>query len=148
MALWDTEREPTEAVLNSLRASLAIHELTRDLSLEYPDITTPLRIGVGLNTGMAALGIGAENTAMGDTVNLAFRLETSTKQLERDVVMAESTYSNLPAGSWEGKTHAITVKGKSSEINVCAMTFAEIKDMLEANGGSGPSPSATPPPPA
>lgn len=137
MALWDTEREPTETVLNTLRASLAVHELTSNLSMEYPDITTPLRIGVGLNTGMAALGIGNENTAMGDTVNLAFRLETSTKQLEADIVMAESTYSKLPEDSWQGKTHAITVKGKTSEINVCAMNFDDVKALLEANGGTG-----------
>lgn len=127
MALWDTERDPEKVVKYVLKASFEIHVLTRDLSLEYPDITQPLRIGVGLNTGMAALGIGADNTAMGDTVNLAFRLETATKQLNADLVMAESTYSNCPESLWGSKVQSITVKGKSAPLNVCGLNWTEVR---------------------
>ena len=48
-----------------------------------------------MNTGPAIIG-GVEYTALGDTVNAAFRLETATKQLGLGVAIGERTFSGLP----------------------------------------------------
>jgi adenylate cyclase len=47
-----------------------------------------------VNTGPAIVG-GSEYTALGDTVNAAFRLEAATKQLGMGVALGERTFAEL-----------------------------------------------------
>jgi adenylate cyclase len=63
-------------------------------------LDTPIRIGAGINTGLAAIGnfgsiASSDYTALGDVVNKAFRLESSTKEMQRDLALGESTYEAL-----------------------------------------------------
>ena len=132
MALWDTQNNnPREMVMNCLRAANEINTLTHELSDEDDNIPHPLRIGAGINTGIAALGVGNENTAMGDTVNLAFRLESATKTLNSDLLLSHSSYSILSKDLWESNEKSIKVKGKENDISICALTFNDLKFFLE-----------------
>ena len=70
---------------------LALEVLNRDLAAELRE---PLRMGIGLHQGQAILGeMGfrrtASLTAIGDTVNIASRLETLTKELDAQLVVSE-----------------------------------------------------------
>ncbi|MBM3737247.1 MAG: HAMP domain-containing protein [Acidobacteria bacterium] len=76
-----------------------------------------LRIGVGVNSGLAIVGnIGSsrrmEYTAMGDTVNLAARLESATRSLGVDIVVAEDTYNAVASVFPARDLGTITVKGR------------------------------------
>lgn len=60
----------------------------------------PLRFGAGFNAGMASIGnIGSEGsadfTAMGEAVNIAFRLETATKEQGCDVLISKELFEAL-----------------------------------------------------
>ena len=128
MARWNMGPEAMRnPVLHSLRAACEINSITTTMHNRYPEITTPIRLGVGINAGTAAVGIGAENTALGDTVNLAFRLESATKDLKTDIVLADSVCELLPKSLWENNMHDISVKGKAKKIHVCALSFEEIQ---------------------
>lgn len=97
----------------------------------------PLAIGVGVATGEAVVGnVGAPElcsyTAIGDTVNLASRLEGKTKELGVPVVLDEATARG--SGLAVRDVGEITVKGRAAAVRVFAL--AELDAMLEKPSGT------------
>jgi len=95
MAVWvhDNSENMGADLLRALRAITEINEATAEISRSLP-LPAPLRIGAGVNTGPAIVG-GSEYTALGDTVNAAFRLEAATKQIGFGVALGERTFTEL-----------------------------------------------------
>ena len=86
-----------------------------------------LRIGIGINTGQVIAGtIGGagklEFTLIGDTVNVAARIEQLTKTTGDTILLTQHTLDALtepPAGLSDRGTHE--VKGKSATVHVYAL---------------------------
>jgi adenylate cyclase len=95
MAVWvhDQPASIGPDLLRALRAISEINAATAEISRTLP-LPAPLRIGAGVNTGPAIVG-GSEYTALGDTVNAAFRLEAATKQIGFGVALGERTFTEL-----------------------------------------------------
>jgi adenylate cyclase len=91
----------------------------RQQVLEQPT----LRIGIGIDTGVAVVGfIGSHlrqsYTAIGDLVNTASRLETATKEQGCDILISQTTYEGqeryaVAETAFQGK---IPVKGKPDPV--------------------------------
>lgn len=126
---WDNDKA-ADNVMKALRTVLQIAETTARLKLAFPELPRPLRIGAGINTGMASLGIGADNTALGDAVNTAFRLESATKELGRDIALSESSYRHLPQHYWAGAEQTLTLKGKREPVRLFCLDFALVEQIL------------------
>jgi adenylate cyclase len=98
MAIFGAPARHEDHALRASRAATAMLDrldgVNRDRAAR--DLA-PLRIGIGLHTGRAVVGnVGSppfrvDFTAIGDTVNLAARLEAMTKELGAVVVTSEST---------------------------------------------------------
>jgi len=139
MAVWVHNPEgATEAeMLRLLRAVSTLAAMTGRLHEQFP-LPFPLRIGAGLNTGYAVVGNTGSGdrpdyTAIGDTVNAAFRLESSTKQLGLDLAMGETTYDHLKtlgASEQYFKRQTLVLKGYETPITTHAGTFTDLNHFL------------------
>jgi adenylate cyclase len=84
-----------------------------------------VEIGIGVNTGYAVIGnMGSETrfdyTAIGDAVNLAARLESSTKEVGEDIVIGYNTIhvENFSSEIILKELKSIYVKGKEKPIQI------------------------------
>ncbi len=97
MALFDGDADDAVAAGVGMMRALADFNLERE-----GEGRNPLRIGIGINTGPLMLGtIGGQNNlkcgVIGDSVNLAARVESLTKQLGVPFLIGEATVQRLVA---------------------------------------------------
>jgi adenylate cyclase len=132
MAVWvHDDRDQVRAdLVRALRAVHEINQATAEISRTLP-LPGPLRIGAGVNTGPAILG-GTEYTALGDTVNVAFRLEAATKTIGLGVALGERTFEELglPAQGPFSRRE-VALKGVEGLKTAWGISFEELQIFLE-----------------
>jgi adenylate cyclase len=135
MAVWvhDESRGVKADLLNALRAVIEIDAATAEISRMMP-LPNPLRIGAGINTGTAIVG-GSDITALGDTVNAAFRLEAATKQIGIAVALGERTYTEIGiAGSSPFLRRQVDLKGYDAPGTAWAISFDGLREFVRRAG--------------
>ena len=101
MAFWG---DPLPMEDHALRAVLAANEMLERLEKLnqkwIKENKEPLNIGIGINTGEMIVGhLGAQRignyTVIGDSVNLASRVESLTKDFQVPIIITEFTYEDI-----------------------------------------------------
>lgn len=118
MALFNAPASQEDHALRACRAALAMQRAIAPLAAEASDMP---RFGIGVNTGEALVGnIGSEAirnfTAIGDTVNLASRLQTRAEGGQ--VLINASTYAQVKAHVEARALGQLQIKGKSEPVEV------------------------------
>jgi class 3 adenylate cyclase len=123
MAFWGAPLDQPDHAERACRTAFAMQELLVERARD-PE-ATPFRIGIGVTSGAVVVGnVGHEQrleyTAIGDTVNLAARLEQSTKELEITTAMSHETWELLPDELQRRCPEAATVqvRGRSRPVRV------------------------------
>jgi class 3 adenylate cyclase len=115
--------DPAHAA-NAVRAALGCRRRLDELNRGAPGFAgRTLAQRIGLNTGEALVGnIGSRRrfnyTVMGDTVNLASRLEGANKVYGTAIVASEATVAAAGAGFAWRELDAIRVKGRAAPVRI------------------------------
>jgi adenylate cyclase len=121
MAFWGAPLDDEDQVNNATKAVLemrvALGELNDTLAKEGLD---QINTGAGINTGLCVVGnFGSSNrfdySVLGDSVNLAARLESSCKTYDTDLIISE--YSMVDGYDYKFLDE-VTVKGKSEPVKI------------------------------
>jgi adenylate cyclase len=141
MAVWrHGKNEPTaRTVINAFDVYAKIHSVAAGLQRTF-DLSDEISVGGGINTGYASVGnIGSgsnsDYTALGDAVNLAFRLESSTRALHCDLAFGPEVHAVLRSSlDMEGLVtrHLVCLKGYSDESDVYSMSAIDVHRMLKS----------------
>jgi adenylate cyclase len=135
MAFWGAPLPDADHARHALQTAIAMQKGLRDLDAPFAKRGWPeLHIGVGLNCGMMSVGdMGSKfrrsYTVMGDSVNLASRLEGLTKEYGASILISEDTLALLedPSRFTLRELDHVTPKGKSRRVRI-----NEVLDALDA----------------
>jgi adenylate cyclase len=104
MAMWGAPEPQADQAARAVRAGLAMHAALPALNERWQAILgEPLRIGVGINSGPARVGntgsrLKFKYGPLGNTVNLASRVQGLTKYLHCGMLITAATRAQLGAG--------------------------------------------------
>lgn len=143
MAVFGAPREDPRQERNAVAAGIAMVEAQRalrsswiDQGMRIPD--DELGMGIGIQTGDAIVGnVGSdermEYTAIGDTVNLAARLESKTKELGVEMLIGAATREAIGTLFPFYSVGALEIRGKEAPVEAYSY-------------GNRPEPATTPVP--
>ncbi len=116
----------------AVKSAVEIVEKVKQLNRKFSSQGLPqLKIGIGINSGEAVVGnLGTRSrfdyTAIGDTVNLASRLEGLNKYLGTTILLSQFTYKRIRDKRFNTrKVGNIRVKGKKYPITVYEVLVSE-----------------------
>ncbi|HEY9856189.1 MAG TPA: adenylate/guanylate cyclase domain-containing protein, partial [Stenomitos sp.] len=124
MALFGAPEKSPRHAEDAVQAALAIVQALELFNCEQAVNGLPeLSIGIGIATGHAIIGnVGSrdrlEYTAMGDTVNVASRIEGLNKQLNSTILVSEATYQRAKDAFDFAEQGNLYVRGKRDAVKV------------------------------
>jgi adenylate cyclase len=122
MAFWGAPAEDPAQAQHAVAAALEMAKVVLEFRKGLGDLSEIFDVGIGLHTGQAVVGfMGSPNkldyTAIGDTVNLASRIESQTKGIARVLVSAATrahcgaAFDFVPRGTYK-------VKGREEPVEL------------------------------
>lgn len=132
MTFWNAPVDDPHHAVNACKAAIemvaALKPVNDELKLRAENAGRPfheLKAGIGINSGRASVGnMGSRQrfaySALGDTVNLASRLEGQTKGYGISVMISESTYEQAREFAVI-EIDLLTVKGRTEPERVFAL---------------------------
>lgn len=127
MALWGLPLSHGNDVENAVDGALRMRRALLEFNIGRGSPKRPvIRIGCGISYGPLISGqIGSvsrmEYTVIGDTVNLASRIESLNKSLGTDILISEEAYKRVEGLFRVVPMERIRVKGKSEAIKIYAV---------------------------
>jgi adenylate cyclase len=137
MAFWGA---PLPQKDHALRTCLAALDMQKRLEVLRPkwikEGKPPLSVRMGINTGIVIVGnMGGRDrfdyTVIGDSVNLASRLEGANKQYKSNIMISDFTYTHVKSKVIVRELDLIQVKGKTEPVKVYELLGTAEMEMTE-----------------
>ena len=122
MAFYGAPQPYIDHELRACKAAIDMKKKLREMQEKWRSIGQhELFVRMGMNTGLAVVGnmgskMRMDYTAMGDSVNLASRLEGANKWYNTTAMISENTYNNVKDHVDVRKLDTIRVIGKTEPI--------------------------------
>jgi len=123
MATFGTPSTSEDDASNAVKAAIEMSSSLKNFNIERTNAgLAKIAIGIGIHFGQVVVGtIGSANrleyTVIGDTVNIASRLEAATKELKREIVFSQEVRDHIAEdiktvllGSIEIRGHGIPMQ--------------------------------------
>ncbi|OHD11564.1 MAG: hypothetical protein A2086_09155 [Spirochaetes bacterium GWD1_27_9] len=128
MATFGTPDTSEEDASNAVKAGLEMKRYLKEFNTKrIKDGLEPIRQGIGIHYGEVIAGnIGSKNrieyTVIGDSVNVASRIESSCKETKQDFLVSENIVKKTYGQFIYEDVGLISVKGKTQPIKLYAIT--------------------------
>jgi adenylate cyclase len=150
MAFWNAPTDVSQHSYEACSAGLAMLDALVDVNRSLQEdaflggFDQEIRIGIGLNSGPTLVGnVGSDQrfnySVMGDTVNVAARLEGQTKDYAQTILIGEATYQHAQTAIADGRPplaflelDLIALKGKALPERIFAVLGDETMAQSEA----------------
>ncbi len=120
MSVFGIDGDAASGARNALRAAEDVWRSIDRVSKELDEeLGSPLRFGIGVHTGLSVVGaIGLPDRAaiqfLGDTGNVAARLESLTAEMECTVIISAATLAAAQLTRLNWRAAEVTIRGRDS----------------------------------
>lgn len=124
MAIFGEPIQDKNHAQNAVKCAYAMLQRVKELQKKWTKEGKPkIEIGIGINTGEVFVGnIGSVNrmeyTVIGDTVNLASRLESYNKIYKTKLLISPSTYEEVKGFTDVIKISDVQIRGKANKMDI------------------------------
>jgi len=136
MAFWNAPLDDSKHAINAVKTALLMLKDLESFNNEIAkDGVPPFGMGLGINTGSVVVGnMGSDQrfdyTCLGDSVNLASRLEGQSKPYGVKLVIGQTTNEQVKDHFFTVELDYIAVKGKKEGIRI--FTVIEEEGLLRS----------------
>ena len=140
MATFGAPLDDPNHALHAARAAIGMDRALASLNERWAERgLPPLRMGIGIHTGEVFAGnVGGTRrikyAVVGDTVNLASRVEGLNKELETTILITEATRAALEGRVDVRDCGAIPVKGRNEPVHIHELVRVRADDRPARRG--------------
>lgn len=136
MAFWNAPLDVDLHQKKAVLAALDMHKVLKTLRPQFlREFGAEIKIGAGIHSGVVQVGNMGSNdllnyTCIGDTVNVASRLEGICKHYGADIIVSSMVMANCP-DLYFRKLDKIRVKGISRPLEIYTPIIKDIDEAIE-----------------
>jgi len=136
MAIWGAPAPTQTHAFDALSAAMDIQNELARLNTTFKGKSLPeISVGIGVSTGMATVGplgsdIRMDYTVVGDTVNVAQRLEEQTRKYHVPIIVSDKTAAALPDILFR-ELDTVIVKGRKRPVTMLQPMGASVHADIE-----------------
>jgi class 3 adenylate cyclase/tetratricopeptide (TPR) repeat protein len=134
LAVWGLEGVREDDPFRAVEAALAMQDATGFISSESHGLIPPFKIRIGIHTGsvfVSPVGLGGEYTVMGDTVNVASRLQSYAPLGQ--VIVSRRTWKHTHSEFTFKEMPPAKVKGIDEKLDIFLVTGTASRQIPRLN---------------
>ena len=128
MAIFDSNNDNK---LNCKNALIAAKQISKDMKkfneLSKDEFVEELKFGLGIHIGNSIVGLighgqSISETAVGDTVNTASRLEQLTKELKCELIISERVANLASLDKTQFNINKVEIRGRNQKLDILTLS--------------------------